>query len=140
MRKNQLIMWLKVHKKELLLVGVSITSVIAIILAIQNQEAIEELWLSLTKKVELSPELAVDSITNSAPMIPPNDIPVKTIESISDSIPVFLSNDPHIPFEVSRHIRNLPEGWNPSPEKIAAALKNNILLQEGQTWVEAYLK
>ena len=43
-------------------------------------------------------------------------------------------------FEVSRHIRNLPNGWHASPEKVAEALKNNIVLGEGQTWVNSYMK
>ena len=40
--------------------------------------------------------------------------------------------------EVSKHIRNLPEGWTPSVEKLTAAISNGFELAENQTWVADY--
>ena len=44
------------------------------------------------------------------------------------------------PFEVQKHLRNLATGSHASPEKIAAAAAHGFTLQEGQTWVESYIK
>lgn len=41
---------------------------------------------------------------------------------------------------VHMHVRNLPEGWAPSAEKLARAEELGIDLEEGQTWVIEYLK
>ncbi len=45
-----------------------------------------------------------------------------------------------IPFEVSKHVRNLAPGYHPSPEKITTALENGIELLPNQTWVKDYTK
>ena len=41
---------------------------------------------------------------------------------------------------VSKHIRNLPEGWKASPEKINSAIKKGVLLETNQTLVDDYSK
>ncbi|MBW6475007.1 MAG: hypothetical protein K0B14_17910 [Anaerolineaceae bacterium] len=41
---------------------------------------------------------------------------------------------------VTKHIRNLPEGWKASPEKINSAIKKGVLLETNQTWVDDYSK
>ena len=38
----------------------------------------------------------------------------------------------------SKHIRNLPEGYKASAEKIATAEANGFKLEDGQTWVDEY--
>ena len=38
----------------------------------------------------------------------------------------------------SKHIRNLPEGYNASAEKVATAEEHGFSLGEGQTWVDDY--
>ena len=42
--------------------------------------------------------------------------------------------------DVESHIRNLPDGWHPSAEKIFEAEKLGILLAPGQTLVDSYTK
>lgn len=49
-------------------------------------------------------------------------------------------NSCSVPFDVSAHLRTLPEGCHASAEKVATALENGFVLQEGQTWVEAFTK
>lgn len=46
------IMWVKEHKIQLMLAGVSITTLIMTVLGLKNREAINELWDSLKKQIE----------------------------------------------------------------------------------------
>lgn len=41
---------------------------------------------------------------------------------------------------VYMHLRNLPEGWTPSVEKLVLAEELGIDLKDGQTWVAEYIK
>jgi len=43
-------------------------------------------------------------------------------------------------FDVIRHVRNLPNGWKASPEKIEEAVNLGINLLENQTIVDPYKK
>ena len=45
-----------------------------------------------------------------------------------------------LPFGVDGFVRNLPEGWHPSAEKIAQAAKMGIELGSHQTYVNPYMK
>ena len=40
--------------------------------------------------------------------------------------------------DVCEHVRNLPNGWNASPEKAETAADHGYDLGPGQTWVESY--
>ena len=44
------------------------------------------------------------------------------------------------PCDVKEHVRKLPKGWNPSPEKLAEAEENGIELEPGETYVRKYHK
>ena len=44
----------------------------------------------------------------------------------------------HREVHADKHIRKLPNGWKPSPEKIATAKENGFDLGPGETWVESY--
>ena len=50
--RNELITWIKAHKTELIIVGISIPTIIAVILGIKNKDAIKALWDSLKTAVE----------------------------------------------------------------------------------------
>lgn len=50
--KKGFIVWVKEHKLQLLLAGVSITTLIMTILGFKNKDAINELWDSLKKQIE----------------------------------------------------------------------------------------
>lgn len=50
--KNSAIVWVKEHKLQLLLAGVSITTVILTVMGIKNKDALTDLWESLKKQIE----------------------------------------------------------------------------------------
>ena len=126
--QNQIIQWIKAHKKQLILAGIGIAAVIALVLGIKNKDTLKALWASLKGAVEPTAERISDAVTTTVTEIP------------TETPALLLSNDPRVAQEVRRHIRNLHEGWHASPEKLAAARERGILLQEGQTWVDNYMK
>ena len=75
-------------------------------------------------------------------------LPKPTVKPVIETPPTLIKPD-----EVTRvilkdgkeqvvhmHLRNLPEGWTPSAEKVALAQELGIDLEEGQTWVVEYIK
>lgn len=50
--KKGFIAWIKAHKKQLILVGISITTVIAIVVGIKNKSEIIKLWKALQEKIK----------------------------------------------------------------------------------------
>lgn len=50
--KNSVIAWVKEHKLQLLLSGVSITAVILTVIGINNKDVLTDLWESLKKRIE----------------------------------------------------------------------------------------
>lgn len=126
--KKSFMGWVKEHREELMIAGVSFAVVIALIISIKNQKALKEAWESLRILVEKRPNVtpvgkpfAVDVVT-----------PVKEIAKINN---VTADRAPH---DVAEHLRNLPEGWKASAKKIATAVEHGYDLCPGQTWVEAY--
>ena len=123
-----MIQWIKAHKKQLILAGIGIVALIALVLGIKNKDTLKALWASLKGVVEPAAETVSDAVATTVAEIP------------TETPALLLSNDPRVAQEVRRHIRNLHEGWHASPEKLAAAREMGILLQEGQTWVDNYMK
>ena len=126
--KKTFLDWIKKHKKELIIAGVSIAAIIALSMGIKNREAQGEAWSSLRKLLEKTPE-AIPTV-NSASNV--QVMHAKVIEEVD-----ILRTD-KIPHDVAEHLRNLPEGWKASAEKIATAAEHGYNLRPGQTWVEAY--
>lgn len=60
--------------------------------------------------------------------------------SESESIEVSPESQKTTSCEVSKHIRNLPDGHHASQAKRDSATEYGITLGEGQTWVESYNK
>ncbi len=54
MEENQkgFIAWVKAHKIQLIVVGISITAIIGVILGIKNKEALDELWKALKNSLK----------------------------------------------------------------------------------------
>ena len=129
---KNLIRWIMEHKKELIIAGFSIGALIGIVLGIKNRDEILALWNSLWKIVKQPTVKVAETVTNVT-----SDIPQEPIKEVVTAV---ASNSDSLPFEVRMHIRNLPDGWHASLEKIEEALKNNIILMEGQTWVKPYIK
>ncbi len=124
-KKEMFVIWVKEHKTELIITGISATIVIAVILGVKNYKMLEQVWASLKKLVEKAP----------------NKIPSATMPQVTEA--VLIINESHTtqtPHDVSEHIRNLHEGWKASAEKIATAAEHGYNLKPGQTWVEAHTK
>lgn len=116
-RQAALVAWVKAHKNELILAGISITAVMVLI---KNHDSIMNLWKFLRKAVKTSSA----RINSVGEITPPTELPIKTYTPRNPSTP-------SAPF-----LRNLHEGWQASPKKIATARENGFILAPGQTWVD----
>lgn len=135
--KKSFLKWIKTHKRELIIAGISVTTLIAIVLGANNIEILKALLKSLQERISnptsvTTPQIPVTEVLEQAPTLISSPIPTETS--------LLSSKADYLPFEVRKHIRNLPEGWQASAEKIATALDNGIILEPGQTWVENYMK
>lgn len=128
--KNKLLIWVKKHKLELIIAGISVTAIIAVILGVKNYEALEEMRASLKKLVEKTSK-EISSV--SMPQVP-------EMVLISDTAVTNTTHQAQLVYDVREHPRNLPEGWKASPEKIAMAAERGYDLKQGQTWVDKYTK
>ncbi len=52
--KNRIVTWINAHKKQLTLIGISIPTLIAIVLGLKNKDAIKELFNNLKDEIEKS--------------------------------------------------------------------------------------
>lgn len=135
--KKGFMAWVKEHKKELILAGVSIGVIIAIVLGIKKKDALMELWETMKASIK-KPVAPVREIPVTAPTIPV--ISVAEVKELPVAEVVDSSRVIQYPFDVSDHIRNLHPGWKASAEKLAEAERLGIVLQPGQTLVDAYTK
>ncbi len=126
--KKKIVNWIREHKNELIITGVSVSALILLILGIKNKKTLEEFWNSL-KRVTGEKSISIDNeVFNSASeTFPVQEVPMNNIMLIE-----------RIPHDVDSHLRNLPKGWRASAEKIATAAEHGYELLPGQTWVEAY--
>ena len=111
------------HKTEIIIAGVTIVSVTAVVL-------ISRKWGVLNSQDVTN--LLKDGAKAKSNVVPL--VPVTIQNTIIDS-----TSDGKI-VEISKHIRDLPEGWKPSLEKLSTALMNGFELAENQTWVDDYPK
>lgn len=126
--KKTIVGWIKEHKKELIIAGVSIATIITVIISIKNHKALEEAWESLRKLVEKAPE----TMPVAKSIFTADVVPAKEIVEINI---IAADRGPH---DVAEHIRNLPEGWKASAQKIATAVEHGYDLLPGQTWIKTY--
>ena len=126
--QKESISWVCKHKKQIIIAGISIGTIIVFVLAIKNRHIIKS-CITLEKAIEKPTVEAVKIKT------------VKTIcPVIKNVISVPVQHHETIPFDVRKHIRNLPKGWHASLDKISTALENGFELADGQTWVIDYAK
>lgn len=124
--KRGFIIWVKTHKKQLILAGVGLTTIIGIILRLKSKDAIEALWDSLeecVKKVPIEEQVAL-----------PDTSVLETV------MPTRKYTSPTEKFDVSRHIRTMAVGRHHSAEKAAEAAALGIELLPNQTIVDTYAK
>lgn len=139
-QKKGFIAWVKAHRKELIIAGISVTALIGIILCIKNRYSIDALWKSLSSAIEKSPAEAPKISQTAMEKIAQSSVTITDVINASE-IPVNNSVMTYQnPFGVSNHIRNLHEGWRASIKKLNEAEAMGIILQPGQTLVEAYTK
>lgn len=129
-KKTDFFGWVKQHKKQLTLAGISISVVIGIILGAKNKEVLDELWATLKKstKNELQPRFKTISLTQT--ILPENDVMITPRNYTL----------PQEPVDVCMHIRTLTGGRVHSAEKAAEAEALGILLLPNQTLVDPYTK
>ena len=139
-QKKGFIEWIKAHKNELLIAGISITAIIAAVLVYQNRESIVALWDTLKKTLKKTSvsELHVAATASKVDLVIPTA--VNTVEVVIEPTEKIVRSLPQSSFEVTDHIRNLSEGWHASAGKIATAAEHGYELLPGQTWVERYMK
>ena len=129
--EHSFITWVKKHKKGILIAGGAIVAIGSGYVVYKNWDSIHALFKSIKSEpiANNNPQIFVDAAMPVVHVI--SETPTETINRII--------NDGEA-FGVCEHIRNLPNGRNASPEKVALALERGIKLAENQTWVENYLK
>jgi len=113
----------KEHKVEIIVGGITIVSVLGVVLIVKNWDTIK--GQTVTSFFKDGTKANGDTIPSVA-------------ETIENTIISIQPNGRVI--DVSKHIRNLPDGWKASAEKMDSAIKSGIELGANQTWVEGYSK
>lgn len=50
--KKGVIVWIKAHRKQLILVGISIPTIIAVTFRVKNKDALKALWQDLNEEIK----------------------------------------------------------------------------------------
>lgn len=118
--QKTLIQWIREHKKEIAIAGISITALVGLGLGIKNKEAMEVFW---------------NALKNNDPKIPIKTEAPRITEQVSsiESVVIPMHREYKEPFDVSYHIRKLHEGWKASPEKLAKSHKMRLQLEQPHT-------
>lgn len=124
--------WIQDHKKQII-IGAGVVTVVAVS------------YVGLTHKDEVLDFFSdfIDSYkktNNTFEIVKPIEERVdnKVASIASDVVADVEQKITHCPHDVNWHLRELPEGWNPSPEKVHEAIQKGIELPHGYTFVNAY--
>ncbi len=139
-QKKGFLAWVKKPRKELIIAGISATALIGIIICLKNRDSIEALWKSLIGAIEKSPTEAPKISQTTIEKIAQSSVTVTDVINPTEIVVTNTTRTFQDPFEVSDHIRNLHEGWRASAKKITEAEVMGIILQPGQTLVDAHIK
>ena len=121
--------WWERNKKKVLIIG---GVAVCVGVLVFNKDALIKLVKADKRLAKNVPQIADPTVVETTPKM----IPVVDPEAINVRKP--LNNG--LPFGVKEFIRNLPDGWHPSAEKIAQAAALGITLEENQTLVNDYVK
>lgn len=124
--------WWERNKKKVLIIGGVVVAVGVGVLAFKNKDALIALVKGSKKLSSKVPPIADTTIIETTTEV------ITTVEMEAITVSKTLNNGD--PFGVEGFIRNLPEGWHPSAEKIAQAAALGIKLGEHQTLVDPYMK
>lgn len=137
--KKSFIKWIRVHKKELIITGISSATIIGIIIGIKNKDSIIVLWESLKNRVKNSShEVSTTSFEIAESIV--DSVELVDVVCDTESITILPNDNRRVSLEVCEHIRNLSNGRKASAKKIATAAEHGYNLRPGQTWVETYTK
>lgn len=138
--KKSFLIWVKEHKKQLIIAGVGVATIVGIILAIKNRESIMRMWESLRLSITKQPLKATEGKSMLSTTSAPISVPVIEVVPATEITVIRMTDIEQSPFDVSKHLRNLHEGWEASATKIATAAEHGYNLQPGQTWVDSFTK
>ncbi len=126
-KRNRLLAWVKAHKKQLAITGISASVLVLIVLGLKNKDSLEKIIFLREKRVK-----KVQNKLNVADVV--NDLPIE-MPAVKRAY-----TRPETPFDVTQHIRILPECWRHSAEKEAEAARLGNDLLTNQTIVDTYPK
>ncbi|MFT4145256.1 MAG: hypothetical protein QM644_12440 [Mobilitalea sp.] len=138
--KKGFMKWVKAHKKALFIAGISIASIMGIIVAIKNKDSIVALRESLRKSIDKTPVKSVANSHDAVENIIHESVSVAETVAEAPIIQFPVGRNIQSTFDVSDHIRNLPNECHASAKKIATATEHGFKLKPGQTWVDGYTK
>ena len=119
MKENKLKNWIKSHKSELLIVGCVVITAVGAAILIKNYE---KTTIIISKEIKEAIPCATDILFETSSTCPSeNSTTLKIID-------------------VREHLRTLPNGCHPSPQKVSEAIHAGIDLADNQTLVAAYQK
>jgi len=121
--KKSFIEKVKEHKTEIIIVGFTIILAVGAVLIVKNWDVIKGRTVANLFK---NGAKANDDILHHF---------TEAIENVNINSP---SNEKVV--DISKYVRNLPEGWKASTEKLDLAIKKGIELGEHQTWVEDHIR
>ena len=128
--KKGFLAWIKEHKKQLILAGISITTIVGIILSIKNGDTLLELWTLLSERVKK---------VHEAPALSAHVLQISVLE-LEAAASKRSYTPPSEAFDVNGHIRTMVAGRHHSAEKAAEAVALGIKLLPNQTLVSPYTK
>lgn len=129
--------WLKSHKKQLALMGISTAAIVGYILGVKNKDTLMQLWRSIAEKAGEAAPKTISPSLNAEPLVSAAE-PV--VSFVAPAAPTRTYTSPKEPIYVGQFIRKLPDGWHHSEEKAAEARALGIPLLPHQTLVNSYTK
>ena len=131
--KKSFISWVKEHKAELIIAGITLAT---IIIAIKYRKELAELWATLRKAIEKKTDV-IPEITpvTVKPVVTANVVDLKEAAVEIEECAEKACRAAH---DVKMHIRVLSGGRQASAAKLAEAADLNIVLKPGETLVDPY--
>ena len=149
--------WIREHKTELIIAGVSVAAIALTAVCYRNRRhlvsAFEAFHEFIGKNIMLSESGKILSFPTNAKAVSAIEpvsatsgsvrMEVRTLQKmqdgndiiVSEAVTEMVSQKVSIPCHVKGHARKLPEGWHASEGKLEQAAKNGVTLEPGQTWV-----
>ena len=124
--------WWERNRKKVLTIGGIVVAVGVGVLIFKNKDALIALLKCGKKLTSTVPQITEPTVIEKVSEV------IANVDKEAISIIKPLNNG--LPFGVEGFIRNLPDNWHPSAEKIAQATALGIKLGEHQTFVNSYMK